>query len=205
MGSGRSLYGKELTEARAQIYVKEQQSQVGADIKWIGDANQSGISQVPVYHCRAHQGLLRGHRAAAWRNHHRCHGTASDRGEGCERVQQRTAEQTEDVPQFAQETGEMATLAPHDRVQQRPHEHIVDESISQITETTFEVVKIVAEERISERICEQVVGAPVPQEEIVEQIADMPVPVPRKRSSRSWTCPFPISGAHFRAHRGAEG
>ena len=95
-------------------------------------------------------------------------------------VQPQTAEQTEDMLQFPQETSEMVRLASQERVRQRPDEHIVDESISQMTEENVEVVKIVPQKRISEGICEQVVDAPVPQvmnvpvlliqEEIVEVI-----------------------------------
>ena len=41
-----------------------------------------------------------------------------------ERVQQRTAEQTEDAPQSPEETVEVGTLVPHERVQQRTAEQI---------------------------------------------------------------------------------
>ena len=39
-----------------------------------------------------------------------------------ERVQQQTAEQTEDVPQFPEETVKMVWLASHERLQQRTAE-----------------------------------------------------------------------------------
>ena len=43
-----------------------------------------------------------------------------------ERVQQRTAEQIEDLPQHPEETVEAVTLVPHERVQQRTAEQIED-------------------------------------------------------------------------------
>ena len=43
--------------------------------------------------------------------------------------------------------------ASHERVQQRPVEHVLDESISQNLKESFEDVKVVHPERYSDRIC----------------------------------------------------
>ena len=65
--------------------------------------------------------------------------------------------------------------------------------VLQIQEEIVEVNQLILTERISERILEQIVDMPVPVPRILEEIV------------RQWTCSFPISGAHFRAHRGADG
>ena len=53
-------------------------------------------------------------------------------------MQQRTAEQTEDLPQYPEETVEAVTLLPHERVQQRTAEQIED--LPQHPEKSIEAV-----------------------------------------------------------------
>ena len=65
-------------------------------------------------------------------------------------MQQRIAEQAEDVPQFSEETVEMARCPSHDRVQKRTIDHIVDECILQIMEEDFDFVKSVFSKQISQ-------------------------------------------------------
>ena len=59
-----------------------------------------------------------------------------------ERVQQRTAEQAEDLPQHPEETVEMVRSVSHERVQQRAVEQAED--LPQSPEETVEVVRSVA-------------------------------------------------------------
>ena len=92
--------------------------------------------------------------------------------------------------QFVEETVELMKLVQRERVQQRPAEHNVDESLSQIMEESVEVVKTVFLERISERICEQSGVIEEPKISIQEQILQstreqfLDVPVPRFSQAR---------------------
>ena len=98
-----------------------------------------------------------------------------------ERVPERTVEQIVDmpVPQIQEQIVEVAEIIP----QERTSEHTVGVPAPLILEEVVEVVKavkIVPQERISAKICEQIVGATVPhavdelvspfQEETVEVI-----------------------------------
>ena len=122
-----------------------------------------------------------------------------------DRVQQRTAEQTEDMPLFPQETGEMVRLASQERVQQRTVEQSVD--ARHCPNETVEVVRWAPHERKFSKYSKltlrsvdaavpQVMNVAVPQtqeetveviqliaaermsERILARIADVPVPVP---------------------------
>ena len=75
-----------------------------------------------------------------------------------ERVQQLTAEQTEDVPQFVAATVKMAKMASHEGVQLRAVEQSVD--TLQGLKETVEVVTLVPRERMQQRTAEQTEEVP---------------------------------------------
>ena len=93
-----------------------------------------------------------------------------------ERVQQRTPEQIEDVPQYQEESVDAVTLAPHGRVQQPTVEETVEvgrlvlhAGVQQRTVgDTVEVVRLVLHARVQQRSAETIEVVPQSPEETVE-------------------------------------
>ena len=85
-----------------------------------------------------------------------------------ERVQQRTAEKNEVVPQTPEETVEMLKLVFQEREQQRTAEKI--EVVPQSPEETVEVGRLVLHERVQQRTVEQIEDAPPSPEKTVEVV-----------------------------------